>query len=167
MHTLGQQGRISPRRQEGGAGGPPYRTSGHRPNEGSSSQPCVVAQDGWKHRRPVTKLSWSFPDRAKRKKTTEENKKENEKLMREGDTHDSGQSKFNRIPSGTSTVDLRQGSQAPIGKKLVPRLKDTATTSVGVPRPREILLRCFQALEAPAFTKLTQLRGKTPATTID
>lgn len=51
MYTLGEQGRNSPRRQEGVAGGPPCRTSWHRPNEGSGSQLCVVAQDGQKHRR--------------------------------------------------------------------------------------------------------------------
>ncbi|KAG0427675.1 hypothetical protein HPB47_025288 [Ixodes persulcatus] len=120
-----------------------------------------------------------------------EEEKDDEELVREGGTQGSGQSKSNRRPSGTSTIDLRRGSQAPardsrsriadhLGRapstsvgvprlreaKHRPKLEDTATTSVGVPRPREIRLRCFQALEAPARTGSTQLRGKQPATTI-
>ncbi|KAG0415979.1 hypothetical protein HPB47_006855 [Ixodes persulcatus] len=45
-----------------------------------------------------------------------EEEKDEEELVREGGTQGSGQSKSNRRPSGTSTIDLRRGSQAPRGE---------------------------------------------------
>ncbi|KAG0438455.1 hypothetical protein HPB47_017005 [Ixodes persulcatus] len=45
-----------------------------------------------------------------------EEEKDDEELVREGGTQGSGQSKSNRRPSGTSTINLRRGSQAPRGE---------------------------------------------------
>ncbi|KAG0415384.1 hypothetical protein HPB47_007444 [Ixodes persulcatus] len=75
---------------------------------------CSVAFHQEKQPAPASIMFLPYLNgRAKTKQRTEGKKKEDEELVREGDKQVSGQSKSNHIPSGTSAIDLRRGSQVP------------------------------------------------------